>query len=80
MRDQPGRVEGAEGGTLFLDEIAEIPPTLQAKLLRFVQDREFERLGENRTRRADVRVVSATNRDLTAAVAQGASARICSTD
>jgi two-component system, NtrC family, response regulator AlgB len=71
VRDQPGRVEAAEGGTLFLDEIAEIPPTLQAKLLRFVQDREFERLGENRTRRADVRVVTATNRDLTAAVAQG---------
>ncbi len=71
VRDQPGRVEGAEGGTLFLDEIAELPPTLQAKLLRFVQDREFERLGDNRTRRADVRVVAATNRDLAAAVAEG---------
>src|SRR5512143_3841009 len=54
VRDQPGRVEQAEGGTLLLDEIAEIPSGLQAKLLRFLQDREFERLGETRTRRADV--------------------------
>ncbi|HEY1584349.1 MAG TPA: sigma 54-interacting transcriptional regulator, partial [Polyangia bacterium] len=51
-------------GTLFLDEIAELPPALQAKLLRFVQDHEFERIGENQTRRADVRIVAATNRDL----------------
>ena len=55
VRDQAGRVEAAEGGTLFLDEIGEIAPALQAKLLRFLQDREFERVGENRTRRADVR-------------------------
>jgi two-component system, NtrC family, response regulator AlgB len=71
VRDQPGRVEAAEGGTLFLDEIGEISPGLQAKLLRFVQDKEFERVGENRTRRADVRVVAATNRDLDADVAAG---------
>ena len=71
VRDQPGRVEAAEGGTLFLDEISEIRPTLQAKLLRFLQDREFERVGENRTRHADVRVVAATNRDLEAAVKVG---------
>jgi len=64
IRDQPGRVEAAQGGTLFLDEIGEISPGLQAKLLRFLQDKEFERVGESLTRRADVRVVAATNRDL----------------
>ncbi|HEY2744983.1 MAG TPA: sigma-54 dependent transcriptional regulator, partial [Polyangia bacterium] len=71
VRDQAGRVEVAEGGTLFLDEIAELPPALQAKLLRFVQDHEFERIGENQTRRADVRIVAATNRDLDAEVKAG---------
>ena len=71
IRDQPGRVEEAEGGTLFLDEIGEIPPGLQAKLLRFLQDKQFERVGENRTRTADVRVVAATNRDLQADVQAG---------
>jgi len=71
VRDQPGRVEAAEGGTLLLDEIGEISPALQAKLLRFVQDKEFERVGETRTRRADVRVVAATNRDLDADVKAG---------
>ena len=64
VRDQPGRVEAAEGGTLFLDEIGELPASLQAKLLRFLQEHQFERLGETRTRKADVRVVAATNRDL----------------
>ena len=54
VRDQAGRVEAAEGGTLFLDEIGEISPSLQAKLLRFLEEKEFERVGENRTRRADV--------------------------
>ncbi|WP_434385513.1 sigma-54-dependent transcriptional regulator [Melittangium boletus] len=71
VRDQPGRVEQAEGGTLFLDEVAEMSPALQAQLLRFLQDKRFERLGEGRTRRADVRVVAATNRDLEKDVAEG---------
>ena len=53
VRDQPGRVEAAEGGTLFLDEIGELPASLQAKLLRFLQEHQFERLGETRTRKAD---------------------------
>jgi NtrC-family two-component system response regulator AlgB len=70
-RDQPGRIEGAEGGTVFLDEIGEISPSLQAKLLRFLQEKRFERIGENRTRVADVRVVAATNRNLEAAVKEG---------
>jgi len=71
FKDQPGKVEAAHGGTLFLDEIAEIAPNLQAKLLRFLQDKQFERVGETQTRRADVRVASATNRDLEADVAGG---------
>ena len=71
VRDQAGKVEAAEGGTILLDEIGEIAPTLQAKLLRFVQDKEFERVGETRTRHADVRVIAATNRDLDADVKAG---------
>jgi NtrC-family two-component system response regulator AlgB len=71
VRDQEGRIEAAEGGTVFLDEIGEISPGLQAKLLRFVQDKEFERVGENKTRQANVRVVAATNRNLEADVAGG---------
>ena len=71
VRDQEGRVEAAEGGTVFLDEIGEISPGLQSKLLRFLQEKRFERVGENRTRTADVRVVAATNRDLEAAVKEG---------
>jgi two-component system, NtrC family, response regulator AlgB len=71
VRDQLGRVESAEGGTLFLDEIGELPANLQAKLLRFLQEKQFERIGETRTRYADVRVVSATNRDLDADVRNG---------
>ena len=71
VRDQAGRVETAEGGTLFLDEIGEITPSLQAKLLRFLEDKEFERIGENKTRRADVRTVAATNRELEAHVRKG---------
>jgi NtrC-family two-component system response regulator AlgB len=71
VRDQPGRVEMADGGTLFLDEIGEIAPGLQAKLLRFLQDKQFERLGENKIRFADVRVIAATNRDLETDVKTG---------
>jgi NtrC-family two-component system response regulator AlgB len=71
VRDQPGRVESADGGTLFLDEIGEISPALQAKLLRFLQDKQFERLGEHTTRTADVRIIAATNRDLEADVREG---------
>jgi NtrC-family two-component system response regulator AlgB len=71
VKDQPGKVEAAHGGTLFLDEIAEIAPTLQAKLLRFLQDKQFERVGETQSRRADVRVVSATNRNLETDVGAG---------
>ena len=71
VRDQAGRVEAAEGGTLFLDEIGELPPSLQAKLLRFLQERQFERVGENQTRTADVRIVAATNRDIEAEVKSG---------
>jgi NtrC-family two-component system response regulator AlgB len=71
VRDQAGKVEAAQGGTLFLDEIGEISPALQAKLLRFLQEKQFERLGETRTRAADVRVIAATNRDLEKDVQQG---------
>ncbi|HVZ75315.1 MAG TPA: sigma-54 dependent transcriptional regulator [Polyangia bacterium] len=71
VRDQPGRVEVAEGGTLFLDEIGDLPASLQAKLLRFIQEKRFERVGETRTRKADVRVLAATNRDLEADVRSG---------
>ena len=71
VKDQPGRVDAADGGTLFLDEIGELPVALQAKLLRFLQDKQFERVGENETRTADVRIVAATNRDLEADVKAG---------
>ena len=71
VRDNPGRVAACDGGTLFLDEIGDLPLALQPKLLRFVQDREYERVGESRTRRADVRMVTATNVDLEAAVREG---------
>jgi two-component system, NtrC family, response regulator AlgB len=71
VRDQPGRVEAAAGGTLFLDEIGEMPVALQAKLLRFLQDKQYERVGESETRTADVRIVTATNRDIEADIAAG---------
>jgi two-component system, NtrC family, response regulator AlgB len=71
LRDQPGRVEAAQGGTLFLDEIGEIAPSLQAKLLRFLEEKEFERVGENKTRKADVRTIAATNRELEDNVRKG---------
>jgi Nif-specific regulatory protein len=70
-RRVPGKFEMADGGTLFLDEIGDLPLPLQGKLLRFLQDREFERLGGRQTLRADVRVVSATNADLDQMVSKG---------
>jgi len=71
VSENRGRIEDCEGGTLFLDEIGELPPEIQPKLLRFLQEREYERLGESRTRHADVRIVVATHVDLAAAVKQG---------
>lgn len=71
LRDNPGRVASCEGGTLFLDETGDLPMPMQSKLLRFIQDREYERVGDQRTRRADVRIIAATNTDLEAAVAAG---------
>ena len=72
IRDRQGRFEAADGGTVFLDEIGEIAPATQVKLLRFLQSKEFERVGETATRKVDVRVLAATNRDLEAAVHSGA--------
>ena len=66
-----GRFEMADKGTLFLDEVGDIPPSLQPKLLRVLQEQEFERLGSTHTRRVDVRLVAATNRDLTDMMKQG---------
>ena len=66
-----GRFEEADGGTLFLDEIGELSPTIQVKLLRFLQEREFQRLGSNVNLQVDVRIISATNRDLEAQVKEG---------
>jgi DNA-binding NtrC family response regulator len=71
IRDRVGRFEAAAGGTLFLDEIGEIPLELQGKLLRVLQEKCYERVGEDKTRRADVRIVVATNRDLKKEVAAG---------
>jgi NtrC-family two-component system response regulator AlgB len=71
VRNYPGRIAAAEGGTLFLDEIADMAPGVQAKLLHFIQDRQYERLGESTPRRADVRIIAATNADLEKAVADG---------
>ncbi|HEX4086785.1 MAG TPA: sigma-54 dependent transcriptional regulator [Chthoniobacteraceae bacterium] len=71
LSDTWGKVAAADGGTLFLDEIGDLPLEVQARLLRLLQEREYERVGETRPRKADVRVISATNHDLKAAVAHG---------
>ncbi|MGD9503869.1 MAG: sigma-54-dependent transcriptional regulator [Syntrophobacteraceae bacterium] len=71
VRDSIGRITACEGGSLFLDEIGEMPLPLQSKLLRFLQDREYERIGDFRTRRADVRVIAATNASLKMMVKEG---------
>src|SRR6202050_589774 len=68
---KPGKFEQADTGTVFMDEIGDVPPAIQVKLLRVVQDREFERLGSNKVRHVDVRVIAATNVDLRAALEQG---------
>lgn len=64
IRDNPGRIAMCEGGTLFLDEIAEMAPSVQAKLLRFIQEREYERIGDPVTRSANIRIIIATNAEL----------------
>ncbi len=64
IKDKPGKVELAEGGTLFLDEIGELPIYLQSKLLHLIQDKEFERLGDTKTRKTNIRIIAATNKDL----------------
>jgi NtrC-family two-component system response regulator AlgB len=71
IRDNPGRIAACEGGTLFLDEIGDLPIPLQPKLLRFVQDREYERVGDYTTRKADVRIIAATSVNLEKAVKEG---------
>jgi transcriptional regulator with GAF, ATPase, and Fis domain len=71
IKDRSGRFETAEGGTLFLDEIGELPVEMQGKLLRVLQEKRYERVGDDRTRHADVRIIGATNRDLKKEVASG---------
>jgi NtrC-family two-component system response regulator AlgB len=68
VRDYPGRITACEGGTLFLDEIGDLPPSIQAKLLRVLQEKVFERVGGLETRKANVRIIAATNMNLEAAV------------
>lgn len=71
LKDRQGRFEFANGGVIFLDEIAEIPPSIQVKLLRVIQNKEFERVGESITRKVDVRIIAATNRNLDEALHEG---------
>ena len=71
VKDHWGKVKAADGGTLFLDEIGDLPMEIQPKLLRLLQEREYERLGENVTRTASLRIIAATNRDLKKRVAEG---------
>lgn len=72
VSDAQGKVEAADGGTLFLDEIGDLPLVMQAKILRLLQEREIDRLGDPKPRRVDIRVIAATNRDLQKMVADGA--------
>src|SRR6185295_15522314 len=71
IQSKPGQLEQAAGGTLFLDEVGEMSPSAQAKFLRVLQEREFQRLGGTRVLRTDARVVAATNRDLQKGIANG---------
>lgn len=71
VKDRIGRLEMADQGTLFLDEVAELPKSMQVKLLRFLQNMEFERVGESSTRKIDVRLISATNRDISKDIETG---------
>lgn len=71
VRDHWGKVKEADGGTLFLDEIGDLPLEIQPKLLRLLQERDYERVGENTTRRAEVRIIAATSRDLRKRLAEG---------
>ncbi|MDB5050574.1 MAG: Two-component response regulator AlgB [Fibrobacteres bacterium] len=71
LRDHPGRIAAHDGGTLFLDEIGDLPIQVQPKLLRFLQDREYERVGESATRKADIRILAASNLDLETLVKAG---------
>lgn len=71
VKDKQGRLQLADTGTVFLDEIGEISPNLQTKLLRFLQDREFEKVGDTKTVRVDVRIIAATNKDLEREVREG---------
>jgi transcriptional regulator with PAS, ATPase and Fis domain len=71
VNDRKGRIQAAEGGTLFLDEIGDISQRMQLQLLRFMESKEYERVGESHTRKADVRVVTATNSDLREKIRQG---------
>jgi NtrC-family two-component system response regulator AlgB len=70
-KDKPGRLEAAQGGSVFLDEVGELSPELQAKLLRFIEEHRFERVGATSTIESDARIIAATNRDLEAEVASG---------
>ena len=69
--DKSGRIEAAEGGALFLDEVGDLSPVIQLKLLRLIQEHEYERVGESETRRADIRIIAATHRDLKRRVSEG---------
>lgn len=71
MKDKKGLLDEADGGTLFLDEIGEMAPELQAKLLRVLENGEYIRIGETRATKTDIRVIAATNRDLTREIAEG---------